>query len=193
MKNLSDKEWILLKQEYAEQLKLFQVRWDYLRNPRNGREERMIILEMADAVNVVPRTTDGRFVFVRQYRFGTGTFTLELPGGLVDTGEEEDLPRAAGRELREETGYGCSSLHPLGKVGSNPVFVDAYIHHFAALDVELVGTQRLDAGEDVEVTLLTEQEVRHNLLRGAFTHPHTISGLCNYFAWQGNLFGATRD
>ena len=57
-----------------------------------------------DWVNVLALTPDARLVLVRQFRFGIDDFSLEIPGGVIETGED---PVAAGlRELREETGYG---------------------------------------------------------------------------------------
>ena len=109
----------------------------------------MIILASPDSVNVVPITKTGEIVFVRQYRFGTRSYTLELPGGIVDPGEDHGV--AARRELQEETGFTSSSWEYLGKIGSNPVFMDSYVHHWLARDVELTHEVTLDAGEDVEM------------------------------------------
>jgi ADP-ribose pyrophosphatase YjhB (NUDIX family) len=50
---------------------------------------------------VVAVTPNQELVLVRQYRVGIGVETLELPGGIVDEGEEHHF--AAQRELREET------------------------------------------------------------------------------------------
>src|SRR5690348_17314980 len=43
---------------------------------------------MPDWVNVIARTEDGQIVFVRQHRFGIDRDSLEIPGGLIDPGEE---------------------------------------------------------------------------------------------------------
>ena len=92
-------EWQRVRSESGPDLKLFKARFDWMRNPRNGLEERMIVLEGADSVNVVALTADGGMLFVRQYRFGIGNYTLELPGGIVDKGEAAG--EAARRELVE--------------------------------------------------------------------------------------------
>ncbi|MCB0579038.1 MAG: NUDIX hydrolase, partial [Phaeodactylibacter sp.] len=171
--------WQLLRQEPGPDLKLFRARYDEMRNPRNGRTSKMIILEAEDSVNVVPLTADGKILFVRQYRFGIGSHTLELPGGIVDPGEGHR--QAAERELREETGYAGGQWAYLGKIASNPVFMDNYIHHWVARGVEATAAQQLDEGEEVEVVPLAEEEARRRLLQGEIQHPHAVNALLLFF------------
>ncbi|MHB8246600.1 MAG: NUDIX hydrolase [Acidimicrobiales bacterium] len=59
-----------------------------------GHDASVAVLAITDAAEVV---------LVRQYRPGPGLLLDELPGGLVDEGE--DTMAAAARELLEETGY----------------------------------------------------------------------------------------
>jgi len=56
-----------------------------------------------DYVSILAITSEGRILTVRQYRPALDKFTLELPGGLIDEGENPEI--AATRELFEETGY----------------------------------------------------------------------------------------
>ncbi len=176
------KEWTCVKSEQGPDLKLFTARFDHMLNPRNQVTEKMIILASPDSVNVVPLTKTGEIIFVHQYRFGTRTYTLELPGGIVDPGEEHGV--AAVRELQEETGYTTSSWEYLGKIGSNPVFMDSYVHHWLAKDVELTHETSLDDGEDVEWVALPIDEVKRRLLDGSFQHPHAVNALLRFFGPQ---------
>lgn len=63
-------------------------------------------------VGVLALTDDEGVVLARQFRPGPAAVVLDLPGGIVDPGE--DLLTAAVRELREETGYSCESIEPAG-------------------------------------------------------------------------------
>lgn len=176
--------WIRLRSEPGPDLKLFRARFDEMRNPRNGATERMIVLSSTDSVNVVASTIEGNLLFVRQYRFGIGMETTELPGGIVDM--DEDALEGAKRELREETGFTAPCWRYLGKVASNPVFMDSYIHHYLAEGAVRTHAVQPDEGENIEILEIPMDEARRMLFNGAFEHPHTVSGLLNFFARQGS-------
>lgn len=182
---MAEKKWHRERSEAGPNLKLFKTRYDYMRNPRNGNIDRMIILESPDSVNIVAETSDEEILFVRQYRFGTGSYTLELPGGLVDPGENHEV--AGRRELREETGATSDTWTFLGRIGSNPVFINSYIYHWYAKDVQITDELQLDDSEDVDLVSIPIQECRKRLLSGAFTHPHTVSALLRYFVEVGGI------
>ncbi len=172
--------WKRLGSERGPDLKLFRARYDQMRNPRNGKTERMIILESNDSVNVIALTPDQQMLFVRQYRFGIEAVTVELPGGIVDNGEPPLA--AARRELQEETGFTGSEWQELGRIPSNPVFMDSWIHHWLVTGVELTHPTSLDDGEAVDLELIPLAEVRQKMEEGYFQHPHTVSALVAFFA-----------
>lgn len=78
----------------------------------DGRRTRWDVLTGGRTVAVVALTTDGRVILARQYRPGPGCILDELPGGMVDAGE--DVAAAAARELLEETGYRSGSVEVVG-------------------------------------------------------------------------------
>lgn len=178
-------QWQVVKSENGPGLKLFKVRFDYMKNPRNDKTEKMIVLDTPDSVNVVAMTIEGQIIFVRQFRFGIKDYTLELPGGIIDPGE---MPQVAGeRELREESGFTAKFWHPLGKIGSNPVFMNGFIHHFVATDALKTSEMELDDAEDISLVFLSIEETRKWLSQGSFGHPHTVNALVLFFAWYDNM------
>ena len=78
----------------------------------DGRDTRWDVLLGGRTVALVALTEDGRVVLARQFRPGPGTVIDELPGGMVDPGE--DIAAAGARELLEETGYAATSVEVVG-------------------------------------------------------------------------------
>ena len=167
--------WKIIKSEGGPDLTIFKVRFDFMQNPRNGKIIKATVLETNDSANVVAFTKAGKILFIRQYRFGTGEYTLELPGGFIEKTETAEV--AIKRELEEETGFKASNWSYLGFVPSNPVFMDSIVHHFLAKNAEKTSVLNLDEGEDVELLELSVEEVIDKTKQKIIIHPHTISAL----------------
>ncbi len=169
------KNWKIIRSVAKESLRLFEVQYNYLINPRNEKEVEVVVLSGNDAVNVMAITTKNTVVMIKQYRFGINDYTVEIPGGLVDAGE--DFLKAAQRELREETGYSGENWQYLGKIAQNPVFQDAYIHHYLLIDAEKTHPTEFDEAEDIQMIEMKLEEVKKGVQECAFQHPHTVSAL----------------
>jgi 8-oxo-dGTP pyrophosphatase MutT (NUDIX family) len=85
------------------------------------------------SVMVVPITSEGELVFVRQYRHNLKRHCVEFPAGAVSSGEDPNA--AALRELEEETGYRLADgeqLVPLGRYYSLPSETNKYTYFYFA-------------------------------------------------------------
>lgn len=171
--------WECVGSERGPDLILFQTRYDQMRNPRNQRVMRRVVLESVDWVNMVARTASGGLVMVEQHRFGIGTTTLETPGGMVDAGE--DSLAAAKRELLEETGYGGGTWTYLGAVEPNPAIHPHLCHHWLADAVVELADPDPGHGEAIAVHVVTEGEMRAAVASGWLRHALALSALARVY------------
>jgi 8-oxo-dGTP pyrophosphatase MutT (NUDIX family) len=172
--------WKVLRSEEGPELPIFNVRYDWLENPRNSTALKAVVLDVPDWVTVAALTPENELVVVRQYRFGVGRFTSELPAGLVHAGE----PHLAGaqRELQEETGYTSSDWIYLGWVEPNPAFQNNRLHQWLARDVRLTHPRQLDEGEDIEVAVLSPAEIRREIEEGTMRNSLALLSLTRIMA-----------
>ena len=171
----TQKSWKVLRSEQGPELPIFNVRYDWMKNPRNGAELKAVVLDVPDWVTISAVTPDKRIVVVRQYRFGIAGFTTELPAGLVNPGEPHR--DAAVRELREETGYTSDDWVYLGWVQPNPAYQNNRLHQWLARDVRLTAPRELDEGEDIDVLVLTTEETRREVAEGRFRNSLALLSL----------------
>ena len=110
--------WKKLRDEPHATTRIFDVMRAFFQHPRRDKAQDFFVIRAPDWVNVIALTPAGELVLVRQFRYGINDFSTEIPGGVIDAGED---PLAAGvRELREETGYVGGSARLLGSVHPNP-------------------------------------------------------------------------
>ena len=174
-----EKPWEVIRSEQGPNLVLFQARYDWVRNPRNAKSMKAVILEAADWVNIVAITPEKKVVIVRQYRFGVGKTTMEIPAGIIDGGETPE--QAAIRELKEETGYTATSWKYLGWVETNPAFLNNLCHSWLALDAVKTSSTQLDEGEEISVAELSLEEVRFEIEKGRMRNSLTVLALSRVF------------
>ena len=144
-------------------------------HPVRGTTREFVVLNAPDWVNVVAVTPDGRLVLVRQFRFGISEFSLEIPGGVMEAGED---PVATGlRELREETGYTGGAARLLGSVHPNPAIQSNRCHYVLVENAVRGHDQEWDTDEEIAVELMPVEEVLALARSGSITHALVLNAL----------------
>ncbi len=132
-----------------------------------------IVLKLPDWVNVVALTEDGEVSFVRQWRYGLARPTLEIPGGVVEPGEDELV--AAQRELLEETGFKGRTWSRLGEVHPNPAIQSNRTSTWLVTDLERISDPEGDGEEELEVLRVPLEQVRRLIREGEVTHSLVVA------------------
>ena len=155
---LPDERIKLLKEEKLFEGKFFDVDKQDLLLP-SGLEQSWEIVTHPGATAVLALDETGRILLVEQYRAAVGTWTLEIPAGRLESGEEP--LSCAQRELEEETGYQAGSWEHLRTFLPAAGFCSELIHLFLAQDLKRVpgGGLECDPDEELEVQWRTPQEV----------------------------------
>ena len=174
------KPWKILESTYIRP----RIRIDQCDLP-NGNLLEATIFEFRNWANVLAITKDQQAVLVRQYRHGAEKVLLELPGGVVEDGE--DPMDGIKRELMEETGYTSSNILVVGRIYPNPALQTNQLFCYLAFDAEKIGVQELDAGEDIEVQLVPLDELIKMAGKEEFSHALNIAILFQALAYMNRI------
>lgn len=151
--------WPLIERDYPFTYKLGRIRRDRILG-RDGAEHTQTTLENAGAVYVVPLTSDGRILLLRQYRQTVSAWGWELPAGALfdHDGDPKDL---AAKELREEAGASASLIEHVGFFYDSLPITNSRCDIYLAYDTVLDQTPSLGQTELITPHLLPVDRVLH--------------------------------
>ncbi|HSC13532.1 MAG TPA: NUDIX hydrolase [Gammaproteobacteria bacterium] len=175
--------WRELSRDTIVDGRIFTVERSTAESPVDGEPRAFDRIRSVDWAQLLPITRDNEAVLVRQYRHGSQRITLEMPGGLVDAGE--DPATAALRECLEETGYRAHVARPLGVVNPNPALFAHRLHSFFATDVEPERAIQNTGTEVTEVLLVPVADLEGLLLAGEIDHALVAGALWRYLRFHG--------
>ncbi len=181
MEDKDARRWKTLKSEIIiSRPPWLRVRHDEVQLPDGRINPEFYVLEYPDWVNVIAITEDGHFVMELQYRYGIDMTCHEICAGVMEKGETPE--EAARRELEEETGYVGGEWTKLMTISGNASTTNNLTHCFLAKGVRRDGTRHLDSTEDLDVVLMTEDEVYALLERDEVKQSLMAAPLWRYFA-----------
>ncbi|MCD7710120.1 MAG: NUDIX hydrolase [Porphyromonadaceae bacterium] len=151
--------WEVLESRYLSKKPWFTVREEHVRLPNGNELPHYYVFEYPNWINVIAITTEGKYVFERQYRHALGVVSYELCAGVCEAVDGSPL-ESARRELLEETGYGNGEWEELMVLSPNPGTHTNLTYCYLARNVERVEAPHLEPTEDIAVDLLSLDEVR---------------------------------
>ena len=157
-----------------------ELRRDDVRLPDGAHATREYVVHPG-AVAIVPLLDDGRLVLERQFRYPVAQVLLEIPAGKIDAGEA--TLACAQRELLEETGYSAQEWAFGGVLHNAAAYSTEAIEIWFARGLQQ-GVQRLDAGEFIELCLMSEDELQQRAAAGELSDMKTVIGLLWLQQWR---------
>ena len=176
---MSDEEltWRLGARSPGNDYRIFKTAFVEAAHPHTGKVKKFSLIESVDWVNVIALTPKDEVVLIRQYRAGSASICLEIPGGMIDEGE--DPLTAAKRELEEETGYTAANWRAIGTALPNPAIQNNRLHTYVALDAKPTAPQRFDSSEVIELQTAPLADVRLMLRDGRIDHALVITAFAH--------------
>ena len=180
------KPWKTIRSTPLGDFRIFKMRSDFKISPRTGKEHDFFVLDSVNWVNVVAVTPDQQLVMVEQYRHGSNTVELEVPGGIMDADETDPVATAV-RELREETGYEGENARLLGSTHSNPAFLSNQTFTVLIENCHLHHAVEFDSGEDLISRLVPVAEIPKLVADEKITHSLVVVALYHFELWQRGI------
>src|SRR5947208_9210655 len=163
------KPWPQIVSKSLGDFRIFSIRSDQKISPRTEQPHDFFVIESVNWVNVVALTPADQIVMVEQFRHGTNTIELEIPGGTMDASDSSPLT-AGLRELREETGYEAGQAEILGEIFPNPAIMSNTCFTVLARDCHLQHPLELDSGEDLLTRLVPVSAIPDLVRSGKIRH-----------------------
>ncbi len=169
----------LIERKPVHKGRIVDLSIDTVRFP-NGKTGELEMIRHSGASAVLPVLSDldaddPQILLIRQYRYASGGYLLEVPAGRPDH-EGEDWEVCARRELQEETGLLAERLIPLTSIYTTPGFTDEKIHLFVAIGLT-TGDTKLDDDEFLDAETMPMSEALQLVRAGEITDAKTICTL----------------
>ena len=171
--------WPTKSTRQLEHYRILSVRSAVRTHPRTQEDHEFFILDCPDWVNIIATTPDNKLVMVEQYRHGTGTVDLEIPGGVMDP-EDISAVETGVRELREETGYEGQNARVIGEIAPNPAIQSNICRTVFIENCEQKHPTEFDTGEDIRTHLVPIEDIDRMVRSGKVHHSLVVVAFYHY-------------
>lgn len=168
-------KWQKLASKYLVKEKWATLRVDTCKLQNGAIKDDYYVLEYPNWVNAIAVTKENKMLLVRQYRFAADIISLELPGGVIDEGEDPET--AIKRELLEETGYQFETCKLIATLYPNPATSNNQTFTFLLTGGEKIQAQHLDEHEILNVEEYTVDEVKQLVKDNKIDQALHVAGL----------------
>ena len=169
-------KWKTISSEYLFNDTWLKARKDVCLKPDGKIVDPYYVMEYMTWATGVAITEDNKVILIKQYRHALGETCIETPGGCVDD-TDASLEIAIRRELLEETGYVFTSAEYLGRTSANPSTNNNLMHMFLLQGGKKVQEQQLDHNEEIEVMLVSIEELLQMLDRNEIVQSMHVTTL----------------
>jgi len=180
------KPWEKISSKPLGDFRVFTIRSDRKVSPRTQQTHDFFVIDSVNWVNVIAVTPGQQLVMVEQYRHGSDTIELEIPGGMIDAGDGSP-EKTALRELREETGYEGENPRLIGQIFPNPAIMSNVCYTVLIEDCQLVHPVEFDSGEDLITTLVPVADLPRLVAEKKIGHSLVAVALYHFELWQRGL------
>ena len=170
--------WRKVESKQVADCEVFTVQKATFERDKDGEKADFFVINNPDWVNVIGVTKDHQAIFIEQYRQGTESMIFEIPGGMVEDGDDPES--TARRELAEETGYSVGRWIFTGKSFPNPAQQGNTIYHYVALNCERTEEVNFDEHESIVTRLVPLQQIDELVHNGTINHSLAVTAL--YYA-----------
>ena len=140
-------------------------------------EEDWDFINHKGAAAIIAEDSDGKILMVRQFRNSIDEYTLEIPAGGLNPGE--DMSVCAARELEEETGYRAEHVGHLMDFIATVAYSNEKIGIYYT-DSLIKSVQNLDEDEYVEVEKYPLEDLIRMVYDGQITDGKSIAAIMAY-------------
>ena len=182
---MTELNWKTCSSTYIHKGPWATLRSDKCEMPDGRIVEQYYVLEYPNWANAVALTEDNKVIMVRQYRHAANIVSLEIPGGVIEDGEDPEAGML--RELLEETGYEFDSIELISTVYANPSTANNKTFCYLAKGGKKVQEQSLDEHEELIVEEYTIAEVKQLLADNKIAQALHCTGLFYALMKLGDL------